>query len=66
MPEESQVEGYEDQNDANIHHQPFPDSISEEREIDTDYDSGHRHRVQRQSDLSAQSSGNRHSELSIT
>lgn len=28
-PEESQVESYKHQNNANIHHQPFPESVSE-------------------------------------
>lgn len=44
-PEESQVESYEDQDDANIHYQPFPESISEEHEIYSDYKGCHRHRV---------------------
>jgi hypothetical protein len=35
-PEESQVESYEHQDNANIHYQPFPKSISEEPEIYTD------------------------------
>src|SRR5215469_13691018 len=44
-PEKSQVEGHEDQDDANIHYQPFPESISEEHEIHTDYHGCHRHHV---------------------
>jgi hypothetical protein len=38
MPEESEVESPEHQDNANIHGQPFPESVSEEREIYTDYD----------------------------
>ena len=52
-PEESEVEGYEDQDDANIHCQPFPESVSEEREIYTDDDGYHRHHVKDVSYLSA-------------
>jgi len=37
-PEESQVETCEHQDNANIHCQPFPESVSEEHEINTDYD----------------------------
>jgi hypothetical protein len=33
MPEESQVESSEHQDNANIRYQPFPESVSEEREI---------------------------------
>ena len=40
--EESEVESYEHQDNANIHCQPFPESVSEEREIYTDYDGYHR------------------------
>jgi hypothetical protein len=65
-PDESQVESCEHQNNANIHRQPFPESVSEEREIYTDYDGYHRHHVKHDSDLSAHSSGNRHFEFSIT
>jgi hypothetical protein len=45
MPEESKVESSEHQDDANIHCQPFPELISEEREIYADYDGRHRHPV---------------------
>jgi hypothetical protein len=51
--EESEVEGYEDQDNANIHCQPFPESVSEEREIYTDDDGYHRHHVKHVSYLSA-------------
>jgi hypothetical protein len=44
-PEESPVESCEYQDNANIHCQPFPEPISEEREIYTDYDGCHRHHV---------------------
>jgi hypothetical protein len=53
MPEESQVESCEHQNNANIHHQSFPKSVSEEREIYTDYNGCRRHSVKRRSYLSA-------------
>jgi hypothetical protein len=43
MPEESQVESSEHQDYANIHCQPFPELVSEEREIYTEYDGCHRH-----------------------
>jgi len=45
-PEESQVESCEHQDNANIHHQPFPESVSEEHEIYTDYNGCHRHSVE--------------------
>jgi hypothetical protein len=56
-PKESQVEGYEDQDDVDIHYQPFPQSISEEHEIYSDYKGCHRHHVKRDSYLSAHVSG---------
>src|ERR1019366_9376334 len=52
-PEESQVESCEHQDNANIHCQPFPESVSEEREIYTDYDRRHRHHVKHDNYLSA-------------
>jgi hypothetical protein len=64
-PEESPVESSEHQDNANIHCQPFPDSVSEERHIYTDYDRCHRHHVKHDSYLSAHFSGNRHFEFSI-
>jgi hypothetical protein len=51
--EESEVESSEHQDNANIHCQPFPESVSEERDIYTDYDGCHRHRVKHSSYLSA-------------
>jgi hypothetical protein len=44
--EEPQVESCEHQDDADIHHQSFPESISEEREIYTDYNGYHHYRVE--------------------
>jgi hypothetical protein len=64
-PEESQVESCEHQDNANIHCQPFPESVSEEHEIYTDYDGCHRHHVKHDSYRSAHFSGNRHFESSI-
>src|ERR1700731_3301556 len=52
-PEESQVESYEHQDNASIHCQPFPESVSEEDDIYTDYDGCHRHQVKHDSYLSA-------------
>jgi hypothetical protein len=52
-PEESQVEGSEHQDNANIRCQPLPESVSEEHEIYTDYDGCHRHHVKHGSYLSA-------------
>jgi hypothetical protein len=52
-PEESKVESSEHQDNANIHYQPFPESVSEEHEIYTDYDGDHRHHVKHDSYLSA-------------
>jgi hypothetical protein len=43
--EESEVESCEHQDNANIHCQPFPESVSKEHDIYTDYDGCHRHRV---------------------
>jgi hypothetical protein len=53
MPEESQVESYEHQDNADIHYQSFPESVSEEDEIYTHYDGCHRHHVKHVSYLSA-------------
>jgi len=44
-PEEPHVESSEHQDNANIYYQPFPESVSEEREIYTNYNGYHRHRV---------------------
>ncbi|MGA2089734.1 MAG: hypothetical protein ABSG66_12545, partial [Stellaceae bacterium] len=52
-PQESEVERREHQDDSNIHCQPFPESVSEEHEIYTDYDGCHRHHVKHHSYLSA-------------
>jgi hypothetical protein len=52
-PEKSEVESYEHQDDANIHCQPFPESVSEEHEIHTDYDGYHCHHVKHDSYLFA-------------
>jgi hypothetical protein len=59
-PEESQVESCEQQDNANIHCQPFPEPVSEEHEIYTDYDGCHRHHVKHDSYLSAHFSLDRH------
>lgn len=43
--EKSEVKSAEYQDNANIHHQPFPEPVSEEHEIYTDYNGYHRHDV---------------------
>ena len=55
-PEESKIESCEHQNNANVRCQPFPESVSKEREIHTDYDNYHCHYEKRDSELSAYSS----------
>jgi hypothetical protein len=50
--QKSKVERCEHQDDSDIHCQPFPESVSEEHEIYTDYDGCHRHRVKHVSHLS--------------
>jgi len=42
-PEETQVESCGHQDNANIHCQPFPESVSEEHDIYADYDGCHHH-----------------------
>jgi hypothetical protein len=51
-PEESRVESCEHQDDANIHRQPFPESVFEEREIHTYDDGCHRRHVEHDNHLS--------------
>ena len=51
--EKSQVESREHQDNPNIYCQPFPESVSEEREIHTDYDGRHRQHVKDDAYLSA-------------
>jgi hypothetical protein len=43
--QESQIEGRKHQNNADIHHQPFPESILEEQQIHTNDNGYHRHTV---------------------
>jgi hypothetical protein len=51
-PEKSQVESCEHQDNANIHYQSFPESVSEEHGIYADYNGCHRHHVKHDSHLS--------------
>jgi hypothetical protein len=51
--EKSPVESREHQDNANIHCQPFPEVVSKESEIHTDYDGYHHHHVNHYSYLSA-------------
>ena len=52
-PEEPQIESYKHQGNTDVHCQPFPESVSEEREINTDDDRCHRHHVKDSNHLSA-------------
>jgi hypothetical protein len=52
-PEKSEIESSEHQENADIHCQPFPESVFEEHDIYTDYDGCHRYRIKHSSDLSA-------------
>jgi hypothetical protein len=45
MPKESQVESCEDQDNANIRDQAFPESVSEEHEIYNNDNGRHRYHV---------------------
>jgi hypothetical protein len=45
VPEESQVESRKHQDNADIHYQPFPESVPEERKIYRDYNRRHRHHI---------------------
>src|ERR1700683_2868996 len=47
--EESQIESREHQDDADVRYQPFPESVSEERDIQTDHDGYHCDQVKRDS-----------------
>ncbi len=51
--EESEVESCKHQDNANIHCQPFPESVSEEQKIHTNDDGYHRHHVKHASCLFA-------------
>jgi hypothetical protein len=65
MPEESQVESGEHQDDANVRYQPFPKAISEESKINTDDDGYHQHRVKHATCPTAHFRGHRHFEFSF-
>jgi hypothetical protein len=43
MLQESQAERCEYQDNSNIHHQPFPEQVSEEQDIHGDYDGYQQH-----------------------
>jgi len=47
--EESQVESSKHQNDADVRDQPFPESVSKEREIYADDDGYHRYHIKNRS-----------------
>jgi hypothetical protein len=65
-PQKSKVKSREHQNNANIHREPFPESVSEKPEIHADYGGYHRRHVKHDRYLFANSSGNRHLEFSIS
>jgi hypothetical protein len=50
MPEESEVDSREHQNNANVYYQSFPESVSEERDIHADNDDYHCHHVKSDGD----------------
>jgi hypothetical protein len=43
--QESKVESYEHQDNSYIHHQPFPEPVSEKQEIHSNYNGCHQHDV---------------------
>jgi hypothetical protein len=45
-PEKSQIESQKHQDNADIHRQPFGESILEERDIHADYDDCHRYQIE--------------------
>jgi hypothetical protein len=45
--QEPPIEGPKYQDDADVHEQPFPESISKEKPIDTDDNGNEQHRVKR-------------------
>src|SRR5580692_13218920 len=49
---ESQIESCEHQDNADIRHQPWPELVSEEQDIDADDDGSHRHHKKDSSHLS--------------
>jgi hypothetical protein len=49
--QESEIEGRKHQDDADVHYQPFPESILEEQKIYTNDDGYQRHNVNRDRDV---------------
>ncbi|HEV2561932.1 MAG TPA: hypothetical protein VGT78_07305 [Rhizomicrobium sp.] len=45
MPEESQIESREHQDNADIHDQPFPETVSKECEVESDDRGNHRQHI---------------------
>ena len=45
MLQESQVERREHQDDSNVHHQPLPEPVPEEQDVDGDHDGYQREHV---------------------
>jgi hypothetical protein len=52
-PQKPPIERCEHKDDSNIHRQPFPEAVSEEDQIHTDYDGCHRHHAKHDRYLSA-------------
>src|SRR5579883_981700 len=50
--QESPIEGSEYQDDADVHHQPFPKPVSEEGDVYADDDGDHRQHVEHENCLS--------------
>jgi hypothetical protein len=61
MPEESQIESAKHQDKSDIHHQPFPEPVSEEQQIDGNDNGRHQRDVNYHDCLSShfESSGSR-------
>ena len=54
-PEEPRIEGRKEQDDANVRHQPFPESVPEEEDVDADNDGDQRQNVDRHDGLPSHS-----------
>jgi hypothetical protein len=51
FPQKSQTEGCKHQHDADIRHQPFPESMPEEQQIQADDNGNHDHNDNHQIDI---------------
>lgn len=55
LPQEPQIEGCEHQHDADVHEQPFHESMSEEQDIQTHDNDDHGHNEEHANDRSCHS-----------